>query len=497
VTGKRPAANHQEERELIEPKRHPFAFLAVFVLLAGTAHSLPNRPSQQLLIASDVHFNPFADPTLVPELASAPVRKWEAILNRSKPAAYSPYGQDTNWWLLRSAFDAMLKTDPDPALVMITGDLLAHGFPQAYAKATHDTKPEHYRAFVSKTVSFITAELRQRYNKSQILLTPGNNDDECGDYDIEGGGPFLQDSARTARSLARANGQFTADWKSLGSFTVRPRSTPGVRIVSVNSVFFSNKYQAANFAESCAHVDSKAPTQTFAWLESTLSRAAQNHEKVWLMFHIPPGIDGYATMVSYRSLSQAADSPAASKDDLCSRAIVPMWKPYWTGLFQHLVAEYQATITAMFAGHDHTDDFRVLHGSKNDAQFVLINPPISPIYGQNPAFRVVTFAGGGQLVDQTTYYLTNLLTAQSDVPGVWTQEYSFVEKWHSPRLDAASLNTIYDQMRSDAEASTQWLTLLNVSSTHDHVPDNGVRTLECAIEALDPASYKACYCPVP
>jgi sphingomyelin phosphodiesterase acid-like 3 len=461
-------------------------------LLAGTAHSLPNRPSQQFLIASDLHFNPFADPTLVAELASAPVRKWEAILNRSKPTAYSPYGQDTNWWLLRSAFDAMRKTDPDPALVMITGDLLAHGFPQAYAKATQDTKPEHYRAFVSKTVSFVTSELRQRYSRSQILLTPGNNDDECGDYDIEGGGPFLKDSARTARNLARGGGQFTADWKALGSFTVRPRSIPGVRIVSVNSVFFSNKYQAANFADSCSPVDSKSATRTFAWLESTLARAAQNHEKVWLMFHIPPGIDGYATMVSYRSLSQAADSK-----DLCSRAIVPMWKPYWTGLFTHLVAEYQTTIAAMFAGHDHTDDFRVLHAGESNEQFVLIDPPISPIYGQNPAFRVVTFAGGGQLVDQNTYYLTNLEAAQSDVPGIWTREYSFVEKWHSPRLDATSLNTIYDQMRSDAEASAQWLTLLNVSSTHDHVPANGVRTLECAIEALDPATYKACYCPIP
>jgi hypothetical protein len=29
------------------------------------------------------------------------------------------------------------------------------------------------------------------------------------------------------------------------------------------------------------------------------------------------------------------------------------------------------------------------------------------------------------------------------------------------------------------------------------VPANGVRTLECAIAALDPATYKACYCPAP
>jgi hypothetical protein len=197
-------------------------------------------------------------------------------------------------------------------------------------------------------------------------------------------------------------------------------------------------------------------------------------------------------MVSYRSLSQAANS-----QDICSRAIVPMWKPYWTDLFTHLVAEYQTTIAAMFAGHDHTDDFRVLHGSKSDAQFVLIDPPISPIYGQNPAFRVVTFAAGGQLLDQNTYYLTNLPSAESDVPGEWTKEYSFQEKWNSPRLDATSLNALYDRITSDTEASTQWLTLLNVSSVHDHVPANGVRTLECAIEALDPATYKVCYCPAP
>ena len=136
-------------------------------------------------------------------------------------------------------------------------------------------------------------------------------------------------------------------------------------------------------------------------------------------------------------------------------------------------------------------------GAKTSQQFVLIDPPISPIYGQNPAFRVVTFAAGGQLVDQSTYYLTNLAGCAEHVPGIWTREYSFVEKWHSPRLDAASLNTIYDQIRSDPEASAQWLTLLNVSSTHDHVPANGVRTLECAMEALDPASYKTCYCPAP
>jgi sphingomyelin phosphodiesterase acid-like 3 len=487
--------------ELSSRKRDLSALLAVLVLLAGTARSLPHLPkprtskprptSQQVLIASDIHFNPFADPTLATDLAKAPVHKWEAILSRSSSTAYSPYGQDPNWALLQSALDAMRKAEPNPALVMITGDLLAHGFPQKYAQAIPDTNRDHYRAFVAKTVSFIALELRKRYSKSQILLTPGNNDDDCGDYNITAGGPFLSDTAWTARGLVREGGRFMGEWKSLGSYTLQPRGIRGLRIVSVNSVFFSNKYQSVSFADGCAAVQSDGPARTYSWLESTLSRAAQNREKVWIMMHIPPGIDGYSTMVSYRSLSQAASS---AQGDLCNQAIVPMWKPFWTDLFDRLIAQYPTTITAIFAGHDHTDDFRVIHSGQ---QFVLIDPPVSPIYGQNPAFRVVIFAAGGALTDQTTWYLTNLEAARTTVPGTWMPEYTFDGEWHSPRLDAASLNSIYDQIRSNPDASQRWLTLLNVSSTYHPVPANGVRTLECAIAALDPATYKACYCPAP
>ncbi len=207
-------------------KWRPLTFLIVFVLLSSPAHSRSGAPSQKILIASDLHFNPFADPALVKDLAAAPPSRWERILNRSELTAYSPYGQDTNWWLLQSALDAMRATEPNPALVMITGDLLAHGFPAAYAKTVNDSNRKHYRAFVYKTVAFLALELGKRFGQSQILLTPGNNDNECGDYDIEANGPFLQDTTRLARKLARGGGRFSRDWKALGSYAVRPRGDP-------------------------------------------------------------------------------------------------------------------------------------------------------------------------------------------------------------------------------------------------------------------------------
>jgi sphingomyelin phosphodiesterase acid-like 3 len=386
----------------------------------------------------------------------------------------------------------MRSTEPHPALVMVAGDLLAHGFPQAYAQATHDSDREHYRAFVLKTVTFIAWELQRRFRNSQILLTPGNNDNECGDYDIEADGPFLSDTADLARKLVGAGDRFTDDWKALGSYTIQPKAIRGLRIIALNSVFFSNKYQAASFAQGCSQVDSTAPTRTLTWLESNLAQARQAHERVWLMFHIPPGIDGYATMIQYQRMAAAGGS-----EDLCSKAIVPMWKPVWTARFDGLLAEYKSTIAASFAGHNHTDDFRVIQTGEAGGEFVLIDPPISPIYGQNPAFRLVTFGRDGGLADQSTYYLTNLQAARNEVPGTWMREYSFAEEWQSSQLDASSLKSIYDRIRTDPKARAQWLTLLDVSSSHDPVPAAGVETLDCAIAALDPASYQACYCPAP
>jgi sphingomyelin phosphodiesterase acid-like 3 len=466
------------------------ACFVVLVLLATSAQSFSREPTGKFLIASDLHFNPFADPTLVADLAAANPRQWEAILSQSKLTAYSQYGKDTNWWLLQSSLDAMRTTLPHPALVMVTGDLLAHGFPQAYKNATHDSDGKYYRAFVLKTVEFLGEELRKRFNRSQILITPGNNDDECGDYDIQADGPFLSDTADLARNLVRAGDPFTANWKALGSYTVQPRAIRGIRIISLNTVFFSNKYHAASFANGCSQVDSTAASRTFTWLESNLALARQAHEKVWLMLHIPPGIDGYATMMQYRQMSQGA----APSEELCSKAIVPMWNPVWTSRFDGIMQDFQSTITASFAGHNHTDDFRVIHAGATGGEFVLIDPPISPIYGQNPAFRVVTFGADGGLADQSTYYLTNLKMAGSETPGKWMREYNFAAEWQSRQLDASSLGKIYERIKNDPQARAQWLRLLNVSSSDDQVPSTAVGTLDCAIAALDPAAYQQCYC---
>jgi len=470
--------------------------LRLLTLLIATSAAVQTAGAvakNKLLLASDIHFNPMADVALVSDLQAADPSQWESILQRTSPESFSPYGQDTNWWLLQSALNQMRKTLPRPALVMITGDLLAHGFPQAFLNGTHDKDPEHYRAFVLKTVEFLAFEFRKRFPATKILVTPGNNDEDCGDYSIQGGGTFLSDTAEVARDLAGADAPFARDWKALGSYNVPHPTTPGVRILSLNTVFFSNKYQAASFSKGCAAVESTAASDLLQWLQSNLAAAQGANDKVWLMFHIPPGIDGYATTHNHPAQPEAT-GPSAGKS--CADSIVPMWVPTWTAQFDGLLETYQHTVLASFAGHTHTDDFRLVSTEAGiNKAFVLIDPPISPVYYQNPAFRVVTFRGNGSLADQSTYYLTNLKQASSKVQGQWKKEYTFTRGWKAPRLDLASLGTIYSQIQATGTDRDKWLKLYNVSSSAAKVPPDTVRGLYCAIGALSVAAYEKCYCP--
>ncbi len=480
---------------LLPGTRQIARILALVAVLLASIFQLPLLEAQsrnQFLLASDIHFNPMADPSLVSELAAADPTQWESILSRSKLTAYSQYGQDTNWWLLQSALDQMHATLPHPAFIMVTGDVLAHQFPKMFLNTTHDSDRDHYRAFVLKTVEFLALEFRKRFRNTKILLTPGNDDEDCGNYTIEAGGAFLQDTAGIVRNLAKADDKFENEWKKLGSYNIPHPTIRGLRIISLNTVFLSAKYQSLAFSKGCTSVPSTAASDLLAWLESSLTTAREANEKAWLMFHIPPGIDSYSTMQQYLSLSKSEGTNSAA--NLCSKAIVPLWEPVWIHQFDELFGRFRNTVIAGFAGHTHTDDFRLIPGAGIKAGFVLIDPPISPIYGQNPAFRVVTFTADGSIGDQSTYYLTNLTLASSKTKGQWKVEYQFSKMWGAKQIDLATLDTLYTRIRSDQSVRDEWLKLYNVSSSAVRIPGDAVQDLYCAIGSLDLDTYQACYC---
>jgi sphingomyelin phosphodiesterase acid-like 3 len=466
-------------------------WLVAVVLTVLTVPAVTRAADAKFLLVSDLHFNPMVDPSLVAELEKAEPERWEAILDRTTPIAFSQYGSDTNWWLLKSAMKQLPATLHHPTLVMVTGDFLAHNFPATYRNATHDTDAEHYRAFVLKTAKFLALELQRNFPGTKIFITPGNNDNDCGDYTIEANGDFLNNTAGVARDLAGGDDRFAASWKALGSFNVPHPALHGVRIISVNSIFLSQKYQALSSAHGCAPVSSTAAADLLVWLEQNLASAAQANQKVWLMFHIPPGIDGYASAMKQQSEIKGG---APDNADTCGSSIVPMWVPEWTAKFDALLAKYHSTVIASFAAHTHSDDYRLIGAAGPEREFVLMNPAISPIYSQNPGFRVVNYNRDGVVTDQSTYYLTNLPAASAKNRGRWKQEYTFTRKWKAGELNAASLSRVYDEVVAGESARANWLKLYAVSGPALEGEKPIARALYCAVAGLSVESYRECDC---
>jgi hypothetical protein len=95
-------------------------------LCASSSTSYDSRAANEFIWLSDLHFDPTANPKLVDSLAKASVDQWPRILTNTRPDRFSRYGEDTDWPLLASSFDAIRKISGDAQFTIVTGDLLAH-----------------------------------------------------------------------------------------------------------------------------------------------------------------------------------------------------------------------------------------------------------------------------------------------------------------------------------------------------------------------------------
>ena len=450
---------------------HAVLFGLFLVLLAAS----PALADRRILALSDIHFDPMADPGLVDRLNRAPAEEWPQIFAGAPDKSLGRYGRDTTSPLLASALAAMRRALPRPDFVVMTGDFLAHNFRARFDAAAKDHSEAAYRAFVRRTMRFLALSLERNFPRTPILPVLGNNDSYCGDYRLTPGGAFLKDTAPTMRRLvgAAASPGFARDWPRLGNYAARPPAMPRLRILALDTVVFSTRYKAA-----CAGAAAGDPGERLlAWLAMRLAAAQRAREPVWLLFHVPSGIDDFAT-------ARAGSCPAK---------IVPLWQPRYAAAFAALLRRYQDTVAASLAGHLHTDTFRLGTG----AGFTLVVPAISPIFGENPGFEMLRYDRAGRLADAATWALPGL----SGSPA-WREEYRFTNEWRLPRLDRASLAELYRRMGGDAPARARWLSLYALSS-EDFWPreaaarEKRTRAAYCAAGEASATGFAACYCGAP
>jgi sphingomyelin phosphodiesterase acid-like 3 len=401
------------------------------------------------LMVSDIHFDPFHDPGKVQALVAAPVSKWQSILaapaSANQQADFAKLqeschakGVDTPFVLLRSSLEAMRARQPDAKFITVSGDLIAHAFTCRFSALVPGAAPGDYQAFVVKTLSFVMEELRTAFPGVPVYAALGNNDSGCGDYKLDANSDFLTQAGRIfAEGLpAQQRAQALKEFGATGSYSVLMAAPMrGTRLIVLNDLFLSPKYSTCG-----GKPDPNAAAGELAWLEQALEQARQAGEKVWVIGHIPPGIDPYSTVAKFRDVC-GGKSPVTflANDKLAD-----------------LLARYGDVVRLGIFAHTHMDEMRLLRPEENGAAAtgavaIKMVPSISPVDGNNPTFTVAR-------VDPATALLENYdVIAASNQSGVdtrWTPAYDFGQTFHEAQFSSTTVKKLIEGFRADGEAKT-------------------------------------------
>ncbi len=410
------------------------------------------EPAVTALMVSDIHFEPFWDPAKAPKLAAAPASQWSAILaapdssNRAQRFAElqnscNARGADTSYALFRSSLNAMRIHVADAAFITLSGDLMAHEFTCKFNAVFPRASTSDYMDFAVKTVAFVEFELHRTFPNAVLFTALGNNDSGCGDYHLDAHGRFLRDVAAVVApdlGIPQAEqSQVLATFAATGDYNVpMPAPFNQARLIVLDNLFMSNRY-----ATCSGSPDPKPAADQIAWLREQLQAARRNHQKVWVMAHIPPGVDPYSTARKMR--------------DVCGGEKAEMYLA--SDALANTLAEFGDVIRLAIFAHTHMDELRLLEPAAGASAarlpvVVKMVSSISPVDGNNASFTVARVnPATAELIDYRVYAASN----QTGTGTTWSKEYDFAGTYHEPAFTASTVEDLIARFRSDSTAQTQ------------------------------------------
>lgn len=344
--------------------------------------------ARHILTLSDIHFDPFiscqnAIPCpLIQKLRSASVEQWRPLLTQyetSKPR----YRIDTNIVLLTSTLRAAQKAVATCGsdFVLVLGDFLGHKYRKYYKKYSGDYTREGYQAFAHKTLAFLTAELAATFPDIDVYAVVGNNDTYDNNYTSTPSGLFFKETGSLWSGLIKNTDNRIAMQRQFVKAGYYALDLPNqdLRLIVLNSNLFSTRAKGKNIA--------KTANEEFDWLHRELVSVKAKQQKAFIVMHIPPSIDVYATQHTRLF------------------TLLTLWQPEYVKRFNDELTQFSDSIAAIFSSHLHLDWFHYLT-IKNQNEIPSVGvPSISPIFVSNPKFKLYRYSPQRQqLEDIATYY---------------------------------------------------------------------------------------------
>jgi sphingomyelin phosphodiesterase acid-like 3 len=369
--------------------------LLLFFILSSSAFA----EDDHFMTLADIHFDPFiachqTKPCpLIKKLENAAASDWPAILKTADTSSPT-YRKDTNYVLLTASFNAAKQAAVlhHAEFVVVLGDFLAHEFRRRYISFTRDRSLAHYQIFVRKTLTFIKNELANAFPDIDVYCVVGNNDSYMRNYYVQPNSLFFQQTATLWSDLIKtkkARLAMQTMFPIAGYYAVDLPSEPSLRLIVLNSVLFSTKAKG--------HDVNQAATNELQWLLDQLELAKKRQQRVLIALHIPPTIDVYA-MLNIRLFR-----------------FMNLWKEVYLKRFESDLVPFSSDIVAILSGHLHSDWSQMF--ALNDKTSVAVSgtPSISPIFGNNPGFKIYTYSRTEKKLTDSETHSTMLNNPLHDV----------------------------------------------------------------------------------
>jgi sphingomyelin phosphodiesterase acid-like 3 len=392
--------------------------LATAALADATLAAAASRNDHAWILATDIHLDP------------------------TGKYGRGTYGNDSNPALLASAIRAMQQADPNPPVITLGGDFLAHVFAEKSAVPT---------------MRAIARQFDRAFPRAQFILVLGNEDSNCGDYRTPAGTSFLRDVAQAWEPLVNRHGaapNFVRTFASDGFYTAT-LPAPGLRAVVLDDVFWSPRYRSGcgGTARPAVHVLHE--------LDAALH--ASPRTKTWVFVHIPPGIDAFSTAHLTQGL-----------------IVVPFLDPGAKDAFVRSITAPPHDVALVVAAHTHKFAFRVA-GDGRDAVPMLLVPSVSPIFRNAPSFLTVRLGAANRIVSAEDW---------TRIDGRWADRGGLATLG-IPNISASSIRSLETRMATDANLRASFARLYNGGAPPEITDDNW-RIYACAASALTATAFRAC-----
>jgi sphingomyelin phosphodiesterase acid-like 3 len=320
---------------------------------------------------------------------------------------FGTYGCDTTSSLLSAMMDRVRQVAPNATAVMVSGDLSGHSQPSKVASLA--------------AMRSARAQIEASVGNLEVWTVLGNND-VFPDYACTCSDDWYAEVASDAWQHMVPDG-FEDEWRQFAGYAV-DEVLPGVRLIAINTVLYSMRHVPAwHDADPCGQ---------FAFVERQIATAKQRGQQIILLGHVPPGVDSFSSAANVMLMQQ----------QYIDRLVALVNEHGIVGLFGHL----------------HSSEFRRFSASRDGGApgFLMLDGSVSPIFGNNPSFRVYSYETKPFRIVDYVQHVLDLEASNAQGTPVWRHEYSFDDAYSYGQVSAASLASLANRLPSNYTLFSEW-----------------------------------------